>query len=86
MYCILQVALNGISVTPGTEVLIKLQPELYTITDIAKVCTIFILVEIIFFLIYTLFPFNFSLDSATKTGNVSTQASSPFPHTFRYNK
>jgi hypothetical protein len=43
----LQVALNGISVTPGTEVLIKLQPELYTITDIAKVCTIFILVEFI---------------------------------------
>jgi hypothetical protein len=45
---VMQVALNGISVTPGTEVLIKLQPELYTITDIAKVCTIFILVELFF--------------------------------------
>jgi hypothetical protein len=80
----MQVALNGISVTPGTEVLIKLQPELYTITDIAKVCTIFILVEIFFFLLYVSFPFNFSQDSATKIGNVSTQASSPFPLTFRY--
>jgi hypothetical protein len=48
---VMQVALNGISVTPGTEVLIKLQPELYTITDIAKVGTIFILVEIFFFLL-----------------------------------
>jgi len=75
------VALNGISVTPGTEVLIKLQPELYTITDIAKVGTPF---RIYFFLIYVSFPFNFSLDSATKIGNVSTQASSPFPLTFRY--
>jgi hypothetical protein len=78
------VALNGISVTPGTEVLIKLQPELYTITDIAKVCTIFILVEIFIFLVFVLFPLNFSLDSATKIENVSTPASSLFPLTFRY--
>jgi hypothetical protein len=32
-----QVELNGFSVTPGSDVLVKLQPNLYTITESAKV-------------------------------------------------
>jgi hypothetical protein len=31
------VELNGFSVTPGSDVLVKLQPNLYTITESAKV-------------------------------------------------
>jgi hypothetical protein len=41
-----QVELNGFSVTPGSDVLVKLQPNLYTITESAKVKKSFLIKKI----------------------------------------